>query len=89
MTLAHPDEERDLFRPDRSPMIGHSIAKLFPRAAPHGYLSDSQLLRSPRIPRGQLSVGKQYVLAIIGYLVGGGMHSYHESMAVAQKAGMP
>jgi len=32
---------------------------------------------------------KQYVLAIIGYLVGGGMHSYHESMAVAQKVGVP
>ncbi|WP_418317050.1 hypothetical protein [Piscinibacter sakaiensis] len=32
---------------------------------------------------------KEYVLAIIGYLVGGGMHSYHESMAVAQKAGLP
>ncbi|AEF99853.1 hypothetical protein [Methylomonas methanica] len=32
---------------------------------------------------------KQYVLAIVGYLVGGGMHSYHESMAVAQKAGLP
>ena len=31
---------------------------------------------------------KQYVLAIIGYLVGGGMHSYHESMAVARKAGL-
>ena len=31
---------------------------------------------------------KQYVLAIIGYLVGGGMHSYHESMAVATKAGL-
>jgi len=32
---------------------------------------------------------KQYVLAIVGYLVGGGMHSYHESMAVASKAGLP
>lgn len=32
---------------------------------------------------------KQYVFAIIGYLVGGGMHSYHESLAVAQKAGLP
>lgn len=32
---------------------------------------------------------KQYVFAIIGYLVGGGMHSYHESMAVARKAGLP
>jgi len=31
---------------------------------------------------------KQYVLAIVGYLVGGGMHSYHESMAVARKAGL-
>jgi hypothetical protein len=32
---------------------------------------------------------KQYVFAIIGYLVGGGMHSYHESLAVAEKAGIP
>ena len=32
---------------------------------------------------------KQYVLAIIGYLVGGGMHSYHESLSVARKAGLP
>ena len=32
---------------------------------------------------------KQYVFGIIGYLVGGGMHSYHESMAVAQKVGIP
>lgn len=37
--------------------------------------------------RGELL--KQYVLAIVGYLVGGGMHSYHESMAVASKAGLP
>ena len=32
---------------------------------------------------------KQYVFAIIGYLVGGGMHSFHESLAVARKVGMP
>jgi hypothetical protein len=32
---------------------------------------------------------KQYVLAIIGYLVGGGMHSYHESMTIAQRVGVP
>jgi hypothetical protein len=32
---------------------------------------------------------KQYTMAIIGYLVGGGMHSYHESMAIAAKAGVP
>jgi hypothetical protein len=32
---------------------------------------------------------KQYTLAIVGYLVGGGMHSYHESMVIAQKAGVP
>lgn len=32
---------------------------------------------------------KQYTLAIIGYLVGGGMHSYHETMAVASKVGVP
>lgn len=29
---------------------------------------------------------KQYTLAIVGYLVGGGMHTYHETMAVATKA---
>lgn len=28
---------------------------------------------------------KQYCAAILGYLVGGGMHSYHEVMAVAEK----
>ena len=32
---------------------------------------------------------KEYVFAIIGYLVGGGMHSYHESMAIAQRVGVP
>lgn len=32
---------------------------------------------------------KQYTLAIVGYLVGGGMHSYHESMVIAKKAGVP
>jgi hypothetical protein len=32
---------------------------------------------------------KEYVLAIIGYLVGGGMHSYHESMSIAQRVGVP
>lgn len=32
---------------------------------------------------------KQFVLAIVGYLVGGGMHSYHESMAIAQRVGLP
>lgn len=32
---------------------------------------------------------KQYVLAIVGYLVGGGMHSYHETMAIAQRVGVP
>lgn len=31
---------------------------------------------------------KQYMLAIVGYLIGGGMHSFHESMAIAQKAGI-
>lgn len=41
---------------------------------------------------GKLAPGellKQYTLAIIGYLVGGGMHSYHESMVIANKAGVP
>ncbi|MEL6520141.1 MAG: cytotoxin Mcf [Pseudomonadota bacterium] len=32
---------------------------------------------------------KQYTLAIIGYLVGGGMHTYHESMVIAEKVGVP
>lgn len=32
---------------------------------------------------------KQYLFAIIGYLVGGGMHSYHESMEVARRIGIP
>lgn len=32
---------------------------------------------------------KQYCAAILGYLVGGGMHSYHEVMAVAEKVGIP
>lgn len=32
---------------------------------------------------------KQYVLAIVGYLVGGGMHSYHESMSIARRVGVP
>ncbi|ARR51734.1 hypothetical protein ETN89_21025 (plasmid) [Photobacterium damselae subsp. damselae] len=32
---------------------------------------------------------KQYCAAILGYLVGGGMHSYHEVMAVAVKTGIP
>lgn len=31
---------------------------------------------------------KQYTLAIIGYLIGGGMHSYHEIMAIAKRVGM-
>jgi hypothetical protein len=32
---------------------------------------------------------QQYVLAIIAYLVGGGMHSYHEVMVIARMAGCP
>jgi hypothetical protein len=32
---------------------------------------------------------KQYVLAIVGYLVGGGMHSFHESLAIAHRVGVP
>ena len=32
---------------------------------------------------------EQYTLAIVGYLVGGGMHSYHETMVIAAKAGVP
>ncbi len=34
-------------------------------------------------------MAKQYTFAIIGYLVGVGMHSYHESMVIAQKTGVP
>jgi hypothetical protein len=32
---------------------------------------------------------QQYVLAIVAYLVGGGMHSYHEVMVIARMAGCP
>jgi hypothetical protein len=32
---------------------------------------------------------KQYVFAIVGYLVGGGMHSYHEVMLIANRTGCP
>ncbi|MCG7497823.1 hypothetical protein MHO82_13210 [Vibrio sp. Of7-15] len=33
-------------------------------------------------------LAKQYMLAVVGYLIGGGMHSFHESMVIAQKAGI-
>lgn len=32
---------------------------------------------------------KQYTLAIVAYLVGGGMHSYHECMEIARRIGVP
>ena len=32
---------------------------------------------------------KQYMFAIVGYLVGGGMHSFHEVMSVGKKIGIP
>jgi len=32
---------------------------------------------------------KQYMLAIVGYLVGGGMHSYHECMITGKRMGIP
>jgi hypothetical protein len=32
---------------------------------------------------------QQYVLAIVAYLVGGGMHSYHEVTVIARMAGCP
>lgn len=32
---------------------------------------------------------KQYMMAIVGYLVGGGMHSYHECMTIGEKVGIP
>lgn len=35
-----------------------------------------------------LELLKQYVMAIVGYLVGGGMHSYHETMVVANAVGV-
>ncbi|MEM6637919.1 MAG: hypothetical protein AAF667_18745 [Pseudomonadota bacterium] len=41
---------------------------------------------------GKISNGeplKEYTLAIIAYLVGGGMHSYHECMVIANKVGVP
>lgn len=38
---------------------------------------------------GQPELLKQYTLAIIGYLIGGGMHSLHESLVAAKLAGVP
>lgn len=32
---------------------------------------------------------RQYALAVVGYLVGGGMHSYHEVMVIARMVGCP
>ncbi|ODY21196.1 hypothetical protein BBM16_06025 [Vibrio parahaemolyticus] len=36
-----------------------------------------------------IELKKQYVLGIIGYLVGGGMHSFHEIMTIASRIGIP
>ena len=41
---------------------------------------------------GQIASGellKQYTLAIVAYLIGGGMHSYHETMEIASRVGVP
>ncbi|MCC7005739.1 MAG: hypothetical protein IT497_03710 [Ottowia sp.] len=57
-------------------------------AGPSG--STGTLLQSARLfgkVEGELL--SQYVLAIVGYLVGGGMHSYHEVMSVAHLLGCP
>ena len=54
-----------------------------------GTLMQAALAFAPAQIRMGTELLKQYVLAIIGYLVGGGMHSYHETMAVAQKAQIP
>lgn len=32
---------------------------------------------------------KQFLFAIVGYLVGGGMHTFHESLEVARRLGIP
>lgn len=40
-------------------------------------------------PLSDMEEKKQYILAIVGYLVGGGMHSYHEVMTIGQKIGIP
>ncbi|WP_025538843.1 hypothetical protein, partial [Vibrio parahaemolyticus] len=36
-----------------------------------------------------IELKKQYVLGIMGYLVGGGMHSFHEVMTIASRIGIP
>ncbi|EJG1615444.1 hypothetical protein CFE14_RS17580, partial [Vibrio parahaemolyticus] len=40
-------------------------------------------------PLEDIELKKQYVLGIIGYLVGGGMHSFHEVMTIASRVGIP
>ncbi len=56
--------------------ISGTTGTLLQAAIAIGKLSDAEAL-------------KQYTLAIIGYLVGGGMHSYHETMVIAAKVGVP
>jgi hypothetical protein len=41
------------------------------------------------LPQTEVELMKQYALAIVGYLVGGGMHAYDEEMTVAAKRGVP
>ncbi|GAD78142.1 hypothetical protein [Vibrio azureus] len=40
-------------------------------------------------PLTEMEDKKQYMMAIVGYLVGGGMHSYHECMTIGEKVGIP
>ncbi|HHI4967319.1 TPA: hypothetical protein ACP5TM_004668, partial [Vibrio parahaemolyticus] len=40
-------------------------------------------------PLDDIELKKQYVLGIVGYLVGGGMHSFHEVMMIASRVGIP
>ncbi|EBU9316446.1 hypothetical protein ATT74_25900 [Salmonella enterica subsp. enterica serovar Panama] len=55
--------------------ISGTAGTLLQTAYAFGGFSDGELL-------------KQYTLAIIAYLIGGGMHSYHEVMAIAKRVGI-
>ncbi|EEO7838378.1 hypothetical protein G6C41_005292 [Salmonella enterica] len=55
--------------------ISGTTGTLLQAAYAFGGISDGELL-------------KQYTLAIIAYLIGGGMHSYHEVMAIAKRVGI-
>lgn len=58
-------------------------------AGPSG--STGTLLQAAYLFGGELNQEhiKQYALAIVGYLVGGGMHSYHEVMDIVATTGCP